>query len=59
MPGIMQAAFTMVKLATSELRSASYSFGSMMRVSEFCMLEKNVVSTVPISSTYKTFPPVF
>ena len=31
----------------------------MMRVSEFCMLEKNVVSTVPISSTYKTFPLVF
>lgn len=50
-PGMMQAMLTFVKLATSVLRSASYSLGSMMRVSEFCMLEKKVESTVPMRST--------
>ena len=48
---MMQAALTFVKLAVRVFKSASYSLGSMMRVSEFCMLEKKVESTVPIKST--------
>ena len=45
---------TLLKLATSVLSRLSYSFGSITLVSVDWMLEKNEVSTVPISSTYRT-----
>ena len=41
----------LLKLATSVASRESYSLGSITRVIVVWMLEKNEVSTVPISST--------
>ena len=50
-PGISTEALTFEKLATKLFKSASYSFGSITRVSDDCTLPKKVESTVPIRST--------
>ena len=48
---IIISELTLLKLATNEVRSMSYSLGSIILVSVLCMLEKNDVRTVPISKT--------
>ena len=40
-----------VKLATSDVRSVSYSLGSIILVNVLCILENNDVITVPTNNT--------
>ena len=53
------AELTLEKLATRSVSSVSYSLGSITRVKVVWMLEKNEVSTVPMSRTYRTLWFVF
>ena len=55
----MTSELTFSKLATRVSSRLSYSLGSMMRASVDWMLEKNEVSTVPISRMYNTLWWVF